>query len=777
MSIEPTVSREGVKAASGIVSCVKSATETATQDYDAREIVESIRTDKHFKLRERIENIRQEFARVIATTGNDRKAAKNAVNEEKKQLPAVMWSGSFRSRRKDAIVQHSGLLCADLDELGDRLVEVRAKLKESPHLWAMFISPTGDGVKCVFHVSADADKHKASFHAVDKHVRDLTGIQIDQACSDVARLCFLSSDPDAYLNEEAIELPPLEADKPTPPAAAALCGPEIKARQNIAGELLGQIDWKTEARGFCTCPGERLHTTGDGERDCEVYLDKVPTIYCFHNHCRGILDGINCELRSRIGKAERDAKVWVPANDLDRAKALVEETDGKFRFITDLGKSGKWVHWGADHWELDNSGARLQGCINNLLEKWKAEAERLKQNVITLPLAAQAAALKIADAVKHLAELARSRAAIDNMIALAKKEPGVAASIKDFDSDPWFFGVQNGVINLKTGNFRPAQPDDMILKKGDVIFDPAAACPKFEEFLAQILPNPKIREFLWRFFGYCLTGETTEQVLPFLFGQGANGKSTLTSVIEPIYGDYAWRTSAKLFLSDKMGNDKANMVANLQQCRLVIGAEMPCTAALDEALIKDLTGGEKLMARRLFNEAFNFHPTHKLFFYGNHQPRIRGTDEGIWRRILQIPFDVRIAEDKRDFKIVERLLREKSGILNRMLKGCLDWQKDGLQVPDSIRASTKEYQEQEDQIGQFIADECKMSGEISRSNLMQRYNVWCEVQGIKHGFSARTVADRLRKIPGVKSVDKYVNRVKVRTWEGISLNETTESRF
>jgi hypothetical protein len=161
-----------------------------------------------------------------------------------------MWSGSFRSRKKNALDQHSGLLCADLDELGDQLAEVRSKLITSSHLWALFTSPTGDGLKCVFRVPADEQKHKASFHAVEKHVRDLTGIHIDQACSDVARLCFLSHDPHAYLNEGAIELEPLETEKPRPPTAAVLCGPEIKARQNIAGELLGQIDWKPNHEAF-----------------------------------------------------------------------------------------------------------------------------------------------------------------------------------------------------------------------------------------------------------------------------------------------------------------------------------------------------------------------------------------------------------------------------------------------------------------------------------------------------------------------------------------------
>lgn len=274
----PCATIEGVKAARAIhVSCVKSATDTATQDYDAKEIIESIRADKHFKLRQSIESIRHVFESVIASTG-DRKAAKQAIDENKKRLPGVLWSGRFRSRKNNALDQHSGLLCADLDELGDQLAEVRSKLLTSLRLWALFTSPTGDGLKCVFRVQADAAKHKASFGAIEKHVHALTGIQIDQSCSDVARLCFLSHDPDAYLNEEAIELPPVENEKPAPPTAPAVCGPEIKARQDIAGELLGPIDWKSETRGYCTCPAQNLHTTGNGAADCEVYLDGAATI-------------------------------------------------------------------------------------------------------------------------------------------------------------------------------------------------------------------------------------------------------------------------------------------------------------------------------------------------------------------------------------------------------------------------------------------------------------------------------------------------------------------
>src|SRR4029077_6460240 len=155
-----------------LVSCVNNVRDTETQHYDAKEIIEQIRTDD--RLRETVTGIRENFWNVMPSTGNERKGAKRAIDSEKKRLPATTWSGTFSRRKQDALLQHSGLLCADLDGLGrENLTEVRAKLRNSVHLWADFVSPTGDGLKPVFRVNADPPKHKASFRAVEKHVHEL----------------------------------------------------------------------------------------------------------------------------------------------------------------------------------------------------------------------------------------------------------------------------------------------------------------------------------------------------------------------------------------------------------------------------------------------------------------------------------------------------------------------------------------------------------------------------------------------------------------------------
>jgi hypothetical protein len=293
---------------------VANAAATETRDADAAEIIQCVRTGKW---RGPVEKIRAKFARALADTG-DLKQAKNAVDSAKKKLPGILWSGRFSSRKKPAdekLLTHSGLLCADLDNLGDKLADVRGRLTRSPNLWALFTSPTGNGVKAVFRVPADKENHAASFLAVEKHVLELTGEKVDGSCKDVARLCFVSFDPDALLNPAAVELPPLvETEKPTLTVAVACSAPEIETRRRIAVELVGAIEWNTDAHGFCVCPGQHLHTTSNSPRDCEIHIESVPTIHCFHGSCGGIVAGVNHELRSRIGKTEKTSATAAQAD-------------------------------------------------------------------------------------------------------------------------------------------------------------------------------------------------------------------------------------------------------------------------------------------------------------------------------------------------------------------------------------------------------------------------------------------------------------------------------
>ena len=320
MTSENGTAEQASKMSEGIiVSTVRSAHETTPFDLNVCTILRTIQTGGK-KLRGQVAQIRNRFESELAFKGGDLKAAKLAVEPLKKDLPAVTWSGRFSYRDSEGLIEHSALLCADLDSLGSELDTVREKLKASHHVFALFLSPTAVGLKVIFRIRPDAATHAGSFRAVAQHIRELTGVQIDESGKDVARLCFMSFDPDIWVNWDAIELDPLPESENPKSAAISTGEVNLSERQRVATELLGDITWNGETSGYCICPGKHLHTTGDGKRDCEIHLDSVPTVHCFHNSCRGIITGVNHELRSRIGKAE-----FVPAPDIDQATTAQAE--------------------------------------------------------------------------------------------------------------------------------------------------------------------------------------------------------------------------------------------------------------------------------------------------------------------------------------------------------------------------------------------------------------------------------------------------------------------
>jgi putative DNA primase/helicase len=418
----------------------------------------------------------------------------------------------------------------------------------------------------------------------------------------------------------------------------------------------------------------------------------------------------------------------IPEEDLPRAEAFIEFLDGDAKFITNVGKMGRWYLWDGNHWTPDPTEAGIYELTKKCLGRWVSMAESC------------AASAKNQTEFKRWMRLARTcqkKATLENMIALARKHPEIGTLIENFDTDPWLFGVQNGVVDLRTGELRPAEKKDLILKKSPVTFDADAKCPLWEQTLQRIMPAEGQIEYYQRMCGYMLTGSVTEQVFFFEHGEGQNGKSTVTATHEYIMGDYAWRASSSLFLEARNATNDDNLKAGLPGKRMVIGSEIPTSCQLAEGRIKDLTGGDSVNARLLFNEAFNFMPVCKLVFYGNNKPNIRGTDDGIWRRIRFIPFDVQIPEEERNIHIQEQLRAEAPGILNWMIRGCLEWQKHGLSAPECVLAATQAYRAEENHVLTFVDDECKREGEISKASLYSAYQMWAESHGIKHPFNMK----------------------------------------
>ena len=294
-----------------LVSLFPNAYENLPTDIPAAEFIKGIQGKAHSAL---VAIIRQRFKTALERgVGYDR--AKRVVDSQKKKLPCVSFAGVLPMRDKMATPQFTGLFQADLDLLGHRLPEIRRILREDPHVYALFVSPRGEGLKAIYRVPicGNAAEYKLAFAAVSNRVQDLTGVEIDRL-EDFTRLCFSSHDPDASVNPKAIELPvdfcrPAEETNPPP---TGIKNPDLKftqfaaqSRRNVAERILGAVEWQDHAHGTCQCPGEAHHTTEEKPHECQVHLDRVPTIHCLHKSCESAVAEANHCLRSEIGRAER----------------------------------------------------------------------------------------------------------------------------------------------------------------------------------------------------------------------------------------------------------------------------------------------------------------------------------------------------------------------------------------------------------------------------------------------------------------------------------------
>jgi len=351
------------------------------------------------------------------------------------------------------------------------------------------------------------------------------------------------------------------------------------------------------------------------------------------------------------------------------------------------------------------------------------------------------------DALISWAKRSQSRERIGAMVDLARTHHTLVAEPDAFDKDPYALNVQNGVIDLRTGQFRERSEGDQFTRAVSTHYDPDAEPELWLDFLAEILDDDlDLMAYIQRALGYSLTGSTGEQVFFFCFGSGANGKSVFLETVEALMGDYAQNARTETFLLGQ-GGQITNDVARMDGARFIGLNETPEGSRLNENLIKDFTGGDTITARFLHKEYFDFKPQAKLWVRGNHKPIVRGTDDGIWRRIQLIPFTVQIPKEKRDKQLTERLRAEYPGILNWIIEGCLAWQRHGLKAAKAVAEWTASYRDEQDLFGDFIEECCEVGADnsIQSSALYERYNQWARDSGYRPMSTAamsRTLEER-----------------------------------
>jgi putative DNA primase/helicase len=416
--------------------------------------------------------------------------------------------------------------------------------------------------------------------------------------------------------------------------------------------------------------------------------------------------------------------------DSGNAQRFVAAHGEDVRYVREF---GEWLTWSGLHWQPDLDGEvvrRAQAMARAIY------AEAAMPGLTT----GEAAAI-----AKH-ARASEQLRSIKATIELARAVEGITIQQAALDPDPMLLGVENGVVDLREGDLAEVERDQLITRRVNAAFDPEATCPHFERFLAEIMDErAALVEYLQRLVGYCLTGRTDEQVIVFAYGTGANGKSTLLTLMRELWGGYAEHTPAETLLVKHDEAVRAD-IARLRGARLVTSTESEDGKRLAEGLVKTLTGGDPVTARHLYREFFEYRPQFKIILASNHKPVIRGDDHGIWRRIHLLPFAVTIPPERRDKDLAEKLRAEWPGILAWAVRGCLEWQRVGLAPPEEVQEATKEYREDSDLIGRWLLERCIVDrgATVAAAVAYRDYSKWIEGQGA-HPMSLMAFSRKLRE--------------------------------
>ncbi len=416
--------------------------------------------------------------------------------------------------------------------------------------------------------------------------------------------------------------------------------------------------------------------------------------------------------------------------DSGNAERIEAYLSDELRYNVDI---DKWLNWTSSHWNH---------CLDAIAREMVLPIMR------NIPKQAADASDNIQKEFVSFAKKSESLQALKNCTELAKSKQRLRIRNNELNSDNWLFNVKNGTVNLKTGVFQKHCRDDLITNLANVFYDPDAKAPLWESVVNRCMNNNfELLRFLKQALGYSLTSETGEQACFIMVGKGANGKSLIADTIMKLLGSYAVSCPSQTLMSRKGDAGIPNDIARLDGARFILAQEGDENDNISEAILKRLTGEDKMTARYLYKEFFEFYNRGKIFLASNHLPKIRGTDEGIWRRIKLIPFEVTIPAAERDKHLSKKLEAEYSGILNWLISGLNDWVKNGLVEAAIMTTEIKQYIYESDPVRQFISEMCSehSGGRISFQNLYCCYRDWCKENG-HTPCGSRKLNDRLRDL-------------------------------
>lgn len=475
------------------------------------------------------------------------------------------------------------------------------------------------------------------------------------------------------------------------------------------------------------------------------------------------------------------------ANGLDRELARYRQTDlgnakrfcarfrGRMRYCETIG----WISWDGKRWAAKGAQAAVLRAEHETVIAIRREAAAVRGtgDDFEVERDRKDKPVMLSDKLESWARSSESASKLNAISRHAIADLSIDHS--ELDADRFTINCNNGTLIVRRNgdqdpiSFKPHDPSDLITKLAPVDYDPAATCPTYDAFLAQVHPSESARRFLHQWFGLSLTGDTTNQKFLFNYGGGNNGKSTLLDTVAYIAGDYATTMPIETFLDNgkPRGAGQASPdLAMLPGVRLVRTSEPEPRAKLAEAFVKQITGGEGVLARDLNSKYFEFLPQLKLTISGNNKPDIRGVDFGIWRRVILLPWDVTVSGKDLDKRLGDKLKAEASGILNRLIDGLRDYLEHGLIAPQEALEATAEYRAESDPIGRFLEDctDKDPAARVQTSALYELFKAWARANAERESF--QQYFGRVLRQHGLRSIKSHG----VHWWLGIRATRTID---
>ncbi len=417
-----------------------------------------------------------------------------------------------------------------------------------------------------------------------------------------------------------------------------------------------------------------------------------------------------------------------PAITPDPSKYTLDDTGNAYRFRDKYWRhlkydhvNGQWYCWDGKQWAIDQSG-EIKRCANKLLEEMEKEAKEGGRDELQ----------------KHVRKT-RSSKYKEAMIKEAQPLEGIPILPNELNKYKALLNIQNGILNLKTGELLPHRREYKLSMLADIEYDPQAKCPRWMQFLDEITCGDiDLSKYLQRMVGYCLTASTKEQCVFFLWGIGGNGKSKFIDTITSLFGDYTKTCAPEtVMIKDRNGSNAYAELARMKSVRLITTSEPDGGCRLAEGLLKRMTGEDVITARQLYREAFDFRPEFKIMMATNVKPIITGSDQGIWRRVRLIPFTAQFPPEKMDKDLGEKLLAEKKGVFAWAVKGAIDWYKEGMPYCVRVDNAVADYRKEMDRMKQFV-DDCLIEAighALPASKIYAVYRAWCEENGERYPMS------------------------------------------